>query len=88
MMILKKIKYWILKNYRKILKMPEYIVVVNETYQIDDDGQEIPETREKAFCVKNEIANEIIKCFKYLNEAKDYCEDLNYPKKKSKPRFQ
>lgn len=85
MIIFKKIKYWILKTYRNILNMTEYIVVVHETYEIDADGKEIPETREQSFCVKNVITNKIIECFHSLDEAKEFCKNLNNPRKTLKP---
>ena len=85
MIIFKKIKYWILKTYRKILNMTKYVIVVQEKYEIDADGKEIPETRKELFFVKNEITSEIIKCFHSLDEAKEFCKNLNNPRKPLKP---
>ena len=85
MIIFKKIKYWILKTYRKILNMTKYVIVVQENYEIDADGKEIPETREELFFVKNEITSEIIKRFHSLDEAKEFCKNLNNPRKPLKP---
>ena len=64
--------------------MPVFIVVVHEEFQIDAKGKEIPETRVKQYCVKNDVTNETIQCFDDPKDAIELCEEKNNQKPKQK----
>lgn len=80
MRMLKKIIILLKCLYRKVMGLPVFIVIVQEEYQVDKNGNEIPGTRVKNFCVKNDVSNEIIQCFNNVKDAQDLCDEYNNPK--------
>lgn len=90
---LRKFFLFIQYSYWRLMRMAIYIVVVREEFQIDEDENEIPETRIVRYCVKNTVEKKTIKCYPTLKEAKNRCDELNGDEdnndnnKKSKPRI-
>ncbi len=79
------LKVLFLRLYRKVIGMAEFVIIVQEEYEIDEHGNEIPGTRKKLYCVKNDITNEIVQCFPDLESAIELCKEKNNPR--PKPKF-
>ena len=79
------VRFVFIKFYRKVMGMVEFVVIVQEEYEIDANGNEIPDTRKKQYCVKNDITKEIVQCFDNPKDAIDLCKEKNNPR--PKPKF-